>query len=57
MLLTTVSSSRFTKSDADLRIYTDVRWLSCGKVLKRLFQLRVEIAQFMTDKGRVVPKE
>ena len=34
----------------DLPYYSHVRWLSCGKVLKRVFDLRDEIKEFMKIK-------
>ena len=33
----------------DLPYYTAVRWLSCGKVLSRVFHLRKEISQFLQE--------
>ena len=35
----------------DVSYYCEIRWLSCGKVIERLFQLKVEIQQFMEGKG------
>ena len=36
----------------DMPYYTAVRWLSCGKVLSRVFELRKEIAEFLAVKGK-----
>jgi len=32
--------------------YTAIRWLSCGNVLSRVFELRKEIAEFLAGKGK-----
>ncbi|CAN7943134.1 unnamed protein product, partial [Ixodes pacificus] len=39
----------------DVTYYTAVRWLSCDKVLSRLFNLREEIRKFLADKNRPEP--
>ena len=36
----------------DLPYYTAVRWLSCEKVLSRVFKLRKEIGDFLESKGK-----
>ncbi|XP_046863294.1 general transcription factor II-I repeat domain-containing protein 2A-like [Xenia sp. Carnegie-2017] len=36
----------------DMPYYTAVRWLSCGKALSRVFELRKEIAEFLAGKGK-----
>ena len=38
----------------DLIYYCEVRWLSKGKMLKRFYDLRGEIATFMDIKGKVI---
>ena len=39
----------------DLPYYTAVRWLSCGKVLLRFYNLRREIDLFLTEQNRADP--
>lgn len=39
----------------DVIYFCDVRWLSRGKMLKRVFDLRKEIAAFMESKDKAVP--
>ena len=36
----------------DLLYYTAIRWLSCGKVLTKVFELRKEICKFQKGKGK-----
>uniref|UniRef100_H2YR08 HAT C-terminal dimerisation domain-containing protein n=1 Tax=Ciona savignyi TaxID=51511 RepID=H2YR08_CIOSA len=40
----------------DLIYYCEVRWLSKGKMLKRFYDLRDEIATFMDTKGKIIPE-
>ena len=40
---------------SDLPYHTAVRWLSCGKVLLRFYNLRKEINHFLTDKNKADP--
>ena len=40
----------------DLICYCEVRWLSKGKMLKRFYDLRDEIATFMDMKGKIIPE-
>ena len=39
----------------DVHYFTEVRWLSRGNVLKRLFELRAEVIAFMGKVGMAVP--
>lgn len=38
----------------DLVYYCEVRWLSRGNMLKRFYELRDEVKQFMETKGKPV---
>ncbi|XP_074039888.1 general transcription factor II-I repeat domain-containing protein 2 [Leptinotarsa decemlineata] len=40
----------------DITYFCDVRWLSRGKMLKRMFDLRKEIAAFMLNKFKAIPQ-
>lgn len=40
----------------DITYFCDVRWLSRGKMLKRVFDLRKEIAAFMQSKDKAIPQ-
>ncbi|XP_045501701.1 general transcription factor II-I repeat domain-containing protein 2-like [Colias croceus] len=40
----------------DITYFCDVRWLSRGKMLKRVFDLRKEIAAFMLNKDKAIPQ-
>lgn len=40
----------------DVLYYTEVKWLSKGTVLKRLFNLKTEIDIFMTEKRKTIPQ-
>ena len=42
----------FKAEYSDICFYTEVRWLSRGKVLKRVFELRNVSAEFLLSKGR-----
>ena len=42
----------FNAEYSDICFYTEVRWLSRGKVLERVFELRNVIAEFLLSKGR-----
>ena len=43
--------------DSELEVlvyYTEIRWLSRGKLLKRVFDLRNEIQTLMEEKGKPI---
>ena len=40
----------------DVLYHNDVRWLSMGSALQRFFSVRVEIGQFLVEKGRPMQK-
>jgi hypothetical protein len=40
----------------DVIYFSDVCWLSRGKMLKRVFNLREPIREFMASKGKLVPE-
>ena len=42
----------FNAEYSDICLYTEIRWLSRGKVLERVFELRNVIAEFLLSKGR-----
>ena len=43
----------FNAEYSDICFYAEVRWLSRGKVLERVFELRNVIAEFLLSKSRV----
>ena len=40
----------------DVVFYSEIRWLSRGKMLKRVFELKDEILNFMQQKGQSIPE-
>ena len=47
--------SEMNDEHGDLVYYTEVCWISRGRMLKRLFDLRDEITFFMEQKGEPMP--
>lgn len=41
---------------SDIGYHTSVRWLSLGKVLKRVWDLKAEIQEFCETKGKAIPE-
>ncbi|KAJ4928431.1 hypothetical protein JOQ06_016223, partial [Pogonophryne albipinna] len=57
---TTTGSDLFTEEHetehSDIGYHTAVRWLSLGKVLKRVWDLKAEIQEFCEKKGKYIPE-
>ena len=53
---TTVSLQEFSVTYGDLLYYCEVRWLSSGRMLERLYNLRKEVSAFLCSKGADFPE-
>jgi hypothetical protein len=42
--------------NGDVLYYTEVRWLSRGRMLKRVYDLKLEINLFLNTKGKSFPQ-